>query len=131
VLAAAADRARRFLTSLQTLSEESLQLIYDEVRDLVRAYPARPLPELLSAVLGGLLAKASHDLADPHAALAQSRTAWLCAEQAAHDGLSAWISGLQALICYWASRPHDSIRYAQRGIPYASVLAAQQWYGCP
>ena len=148
VLTVAADRARRFLTSLQTLSDESLQLIHDEVRDLVRAYPARPLPEILghlvsgqetvfsllerpqrptharqlyflSAVLGGLLAKASHDLADPHAALAQSRTAWLCAEQADHDGLRAWISGLQALICYWARRPHDSIRYAQRGDAYA------------
>jgi hypothetical protein len=148
VLTVAADRARRFLTSLQTLSDESLQLIHDEVRDLVRAYPARPLPEILghlvsgqetvfsllerpqrptharqlyflSAVLGGLLAKASHDLADPHAALAQSRTAWLCAEQADHDGLRAWISGLQSLICYWARRPHDSIRYAQRGAVYA------------
>jgi hypothetical protein len=144
----AADRARRFMTSLQTLSDESLQLIYDEVRDLVCAYPARPLPEILghlvsgqqtvfsllerpqrpdharqlyflSAVLGGLLAKASHDLADPHAALSQSRTAWLCAEQADHDGLRAWISGLQSLICYWARRPHDSIRYAQRGTAYA------------
>jgi hypothetical protein len=130
------------------LSDESLQLINDEVRDLVCAYPARPLPEILghlvsgqetvfsllerpqrptharqlyflSAVLGGLLAKASHDLADPHAALAQSRTAWLCAEQADHDGLRAWICGLQALICYWARRPHDSIRYAQRGAVYA------------
>ncbi len=148
VLTVAADRARRFLTSLQTLSDESLQLIHDEVQDLVRAYPARPLPEILghlvsgqetvfsllerpqrpaharqlyflSAVLGGLLAKASHDLADPHAALSQSRTAWLCAEQADHDGLRAWICGLQALICYWARRPHDSIRYAQRGATYA------------
>jgi hypothetical protein len=148
VLTVAADRARRFLTSLQTLSDESLQLVHDEVGDLVRAYPARPLPEILghlvsgqetvfsllerprrptharqlcflSAVLGGLLAKASHDLADPHAALAQSRTAWLCAEQADHDGLRAWISGLQSLICYWARRPHDSIRYAQRGAGYA------------
>jgi hypothetical protein len=148
VLTMAADRARRFMTSLQTLSDESLQLIHDEVRDLVRAYPAQPLPEILghlvsgqetvfsllerpqrptharqlfflSAVLGGLLAKASHDLADPHAALAQSRTAWLCAEQADHDGLRTWICGLQSLICYWARRPHDSIRYAQRGAGYA------------
>jgi hypothetical protein len=34
-------------------------------------------------------------------------------------GLRAWISGLQALICYWARRPYDSIRYAQRGTAYA------------
>lgn len=148
VLTVAADRARRFMTSLQTLSDESLQLVYEDVRDLVRAYPARPLPEILghlvsgqetvfsllerpqrptharqlyflSAVLGGLLAKASHDLADPHTALTHSRTAWLCAEQADHDGLRAWICGLQSLISYWARRPHDSIRYAQRGATYA------------
>lgn len=148
VLTVAANRARQFLTSLQVMSDESLELIYEEVRDLVRAYPTRPLSEIighlasaqdtvfrllerpqrptharqlyfLSAVLGGLLAKASHDLADPHAALAQSRTAWLCAEQADHNGLRAWISGLQSLVCYWARRPHDSIRYAQRGTAYA------------
>ena len=29
----AADRARRFMTSLQTLSDESLQLIHDDVRN--------------------------------------------------------------------------------------------------
>jgi hypothetical protein len=148
MLAVAADRARRFMTNLQTLSDESLQLTYDEVRDLVCAYPVRPLPDILghlvcgqqtvfsllerpqrpdharqlyflSAVLGGLLARASHDLGDPHAALSQSRTAWLCAEQADHDGLRAWISGVQSLICYWACRPYDSLRYAQRGIAYA------------
>ncbi|MGH8571612.1 MAG: XRE family transcriptional regulator, partial [Gammaproteobacteria bacterium] len=148
VLTVAADRARRFMTSLQTLSDESLQLVYEDVRDLVRAYPTQPLQQILghlvsaqetvfsllerpqrpaharqlyflSAVLGGLLAKASHDLADPHAALAQSRTAWLCAEQADHDGLRAWICGLQSLVSYWARRPHDSIRYAQRGATYA------------
>ncbi len=41
------------MTSLQTLSDESLQLIHDEVRDLVRAYPARPLPELLHHLVSG------------------------------------------------------------------------------
>ncbi|MGH3903794.1 MAG: hypothetical protein ACRDTE_06350 [Pseudonocardiaceae bacterium] len=149
----AADRARRFMTSLQTLSDESLQLVYEDVRDLARAYPTQPLQEarlqeilghlvsgqdtvfellerpqrpahvrqlyFLSAVLGGLLPKASHDLADSHAALAQSRTAWLCAEQADNDGLHAWICGLQSMVSYWAGRPHDSLRYAQRGATYA------------
>jgi hypothetical protein len=148
VLTVAADRARRFMASLQTLSHESLALVHDDVRDLVQSYPTRPLTEVLghmvslqetlftlleqpqrpgharelyfmSAIVGGLLAKASHDLADPHAALAQSRTAWLCAEQADHDGARAWICGLQALISYWARRPHDSVRYAQRGAQFA------------
>jgi hypothetical protein len=82
-------------------------------------------------VLGGLLAKASHDLADPHAALSQSRTAWLCAEQADHDGLRAWISGLQSLICYWARRPHDSISYAQRGAVYAERACSTAMVSLP
>ncbi len=148
----AADRARRFLSNQQTMSDESMELIYDDVQDLVRAYPRRPLPEILGhlvaaqdtvfgllerpqrptharqlyflgAVLGGLLAKASHDLADPHAALTQSRTAWLCAERADHDGACARVAGLQSLVSYWAQRPHDSIRYAQRGASYAQQRA--------
>jgi len=148
VVAVAAERAWRFVTSLQTMSDESMELIYDEVRDLVRAYPTQPLPGILGnlaagqdtvfnllerpqrpthtrrlyflgAVLGGMLAKASHDLADPRSAIAQSRTAWFCAEQSDHDGLRAWVSGLQSLFSYWARRPHDSIRYAQRGTIYA------------
>ena len=92
VLTVAADRARRFMTSLQTLSDESLPEILghlvsgqESVFSLLER-PQRPTHArqlyFLSAVLSGLLAKASHDLADPHAALAQSRTAWLCAEQA-------------------------------------------------
>lgn len=82
-------------------------------------------------MLGGLLAKASHDLADPHAALSQSRTAWLCAEQADHDGLRAWISGLQSLICHWARRPHDSISYAQRGALYAERASSTAMVSLP
>jgi hypothetical protein len=149
VLTMAADRARHFMARLQTMSDESIALVQEDVRDLVRSYPTLPLNLVLghmvslqetvftllerpqrpsharqlyfmSAIVGGLLAKASHDLADPHAALAQSRTAWLCAEQADHDGARAWICGLQALISYWARRPHDSVRYAQRGAEFAA-----------
>jgi hypothetical protein len=147
-LTVAADRARRFVAALHTTSEEAMELLTDDTRDLVQAYPKRPLPEILghlvsaqdalftmlertqrpadsrrlyflATALGGMLAKASHDLADPHAALAQSRTAGLCAEQADHDGLRAWVSGMQALVAYWAGRPRDNIRYSQRGTEYA------------
>ncbi len=149
VLSMAADRARRF-GSMSTASDDVVDMIHEDVRGLVQAYPNRPLPELLphlvsgqdtvftllelpqrpepgrrlyflAGVLGGMLAKASHDLADPHAAQTQARTAWLCADQADHNGLRAWISGLQSLIAYWARRPQESIRHAQRGAPYAAV----------
>ena len=37
----AADRARRFMASLQTTSDEALQRVQEDVRDLVRSYPTR------------------------------------------------------------------------------------------
>ncbi|MDQ3885570.1 MAG: XRE family transcriptional regulator [Actinomycetota bacterium] len=144
----AADRARRFTAGLQSMSDESMELIYEDVRELACAYVTRPLPEIvghlvsaqdtvfgllerpqrptharrlhfLSAVLGGILGKASEDLADFPTALVQLRAAWLSAEQADHNGARAWLSGLQSLVSYRAHRPHDSIRYAQRGAGYA------------
>lgn len=147
VLAMAAERARRFRI-MNVTSTESIELLTDEVRELALAYPTRPLADILgdlarsqddvfallerpqrpdagrdlyflASILGGMLSKASHDLGDPSAALSQSRTAWLCAEHSGHDGLRAWICGLQALISYWADRPHESIRYAQRGTQFA------------
>jgi tetratricopeptide (TPR) repeat protein len=148
VLAVAADRAQRFALNLPGMGDLTMEQVVEGVRDLALAYPARPLPEVLgplvstqdtifglleqpqrpshgrqlyflAGVVGAMLAKASHDMADPTAALTQSRTAYLCAEQADHHGLRAWISGLQSLVSYWAGRPHEAIRYAQRGAEFA------------
>jgi hypothetical protein len=150
MLTLAADRARKFalLAGQGELADETLEQIYDDVRQLVGAYPQRPLAGLLAdlvttqdtvfsllearrrpaharqlyllgGVVGGLLAKASHDMAEPQAALTQSRTAYLCADQADHDGLRAWIRGLQALITYWDGRLRESVRYAQQGVQFA------------
>jgi hypothetical protein len=131
------------------LSQGSLDRLSDAVHELATAYMRRPLPELLNdfvaaqdtlytllegrqqpiltrqlyflaGVVGGLLAKASQDLGDFHLALTQARTAFLCAENADHNGLRAWIRCLQALIAYWAERPLESIRYAQSGAEYAA-----------
>jgi hypothetical protein len=152
MLTLAADRARRFalLAGQGELADETLDQIYDDIRQLVVAYPRRPLADilpgllttqdtiftllearrrpgharqlyLLGGVVGGLLAKASHDMADPVAALTQSRTAYLCADQADHDGLRAWIRGLQALITYWDNRLRESVRYAQHGAQSAAA----------
>lgn len=147
-LTLAASRAQEFAINLPGVADLTVDQVVDGVRDLAVAYPVRPLPELLgplvnaqetvfgllerpqrpshgrqlyflAGVVGGMLAKASHDLADPSAALTQSRTAFLCADQADHPGLRGWISGLQSLIAYWAGRPHEAIRYAQRGAAYA------------
>lgn len=69
----------------------------------------------LAGVAGGMLAKASHDLAEPHTALTQARTAFLCAQQADHHGLMSWVRNLQSLIAYWAGRPSEALRYAESG----------------
>lgn len=149
VLDMAASRARAFALSARTgLASEAMEQVYDDVRHVAQAYPQRPLLEILGqlvdtqelvfallesrqrpenlrqlyflgGITGGLLAKASHDLGNPHAALTQARTAFLCADNADHDGLRAWVRGLQSLVSYWAGNPHDSVRYAQLGAGYA------------
>jgi hypothetical protein len=70
---------------------------------------------LLAALQSGMLAKASHDLGDPQSAMMQARTAVVCAEQAEHQGMRAWVRGLQSLISYWADRPEDALHYARQG----------------
>ncbi|MGI5348814.1 hypothetical protein ACQEU8_11545 [Streptomyces sp. CA-250714] len=130
------------------ITTEAMEQVHDDVRRLATEYPQRPLPDLLgdlvqtqellykllenrqrpeqarqlyflTGVTSGLLAKASHDLADPHAAMAQARTAYLCAENADHNGLRAWIRGLQSLVAYWAGRLHESVKFAQAGSEFA------------
>lgn len=149
LIAMAAQRARQFtLSSEANGSPESFEQVYDDVRRLALAYPLQPVPQLLgdlvevqdsvyallerrqrpgqarqlyllAGVVGGLLAKASHDLANPHAALTQARAAFVCADHADHDGLRAWLRGLQTMFAYWAGRPAESVRYAESGIDYA------------
>lgn len=123
---------------------ETLAQLRDEVARLALAYPLQPLPillgdltdlqdiafrllegrqrpaetadlYLLTGAICGMLAKASHDLGDPHAAMTQARTAYICADSAGHDGLRTWTRGLQSLIAYWAGWPNDAVRYAQLG----------------
>lgn len=74
----------------------------DEARDLY----------LLAGIASGMIANASHDLGDNHAALMQGRTAYICAENANHDSLRAWVRGVQSMVSYWAGWTHDALRYA-------------------
>ncbi|GAA0955898.1 hypothetical protein [Actinocorallia libanotica] len=123
---------------------ETLDQLRDEVTRLALAYPQQPLSMLLgdlielqdaafrllegrqrpaetaelylmAGVLSGMLAKASHDLGDPHSAMTQARTGYVCADNAHHEGLRAWTRGLQSTIAYWAGWPNDAVRYAQLG----------------
>lgn len=147
-LAARRAKSFAMLANQGNLTAEALDQIHDDVRRLAYDYPQRPLSDLLgdlvqtqetlynilenrqrpdqarkvyflTGVVGGLLAKASHDLADPHAAMAQARTAFLCADHADHNGLRAWIRSLQALVSYWAGRHREAINFTQSGTEYA------------
>ena len=95
------------LLDLQDLSFRALEGKYrpDQARDL----------HLLAAMACGMLAKASHDVADTHSAMSNARAAYLCAEQSGHDGLMAWVRALMPLVTYWAGRHSQAIRYAQLG----------------
>ncbi|WP_370153266.1 hypothetical protein [Streptacidiphilus sp. EB129] len=148
-MAAERARQFATLTGQDNLTSEAMDLVTEDVRQLTLDYPQRPLSELLgnmittqeniyallerrtapaqarqlyflAAVSGGLLAKASHDLADPHAAMTQARTAYMCAEHAGHNGLRAWIRGIQSLVAYWAGRPLESVRYTQNAAEIAA-----------
>lgn len=71
-----------------------------------------------AGVLCGVLANASFDLGRYEAAETQARTAFMCGELAGHNGLRAWVRGLQALIAYWDGRPRDAVRLADAGVDF-------------
>ncbi|MGK5628436.1 hypothetical protein [Streptomyces sp. URMC 123] len=138
------------------LTSDVMEQVHADVQRIATDYPQLPLSELLqdlvttqdtiftlleqqrrpaqarqlyflAGVTGGLLAKASHDLADPHAALTQARTAFVCADNADHNGLRAWIRGIQSLVSYWAGRTRESVRYAQSGAEFATCNTSSVW----
>lgn len=106
---------------------ETLDQLFDDLRRLIVAYLQQPLPTLLGDLVStqdcafgllegrqrpdqtrdlylvagitcGLMAMASRDFGATHDAMTQARTGYACADNAGHDGLRAWIRGLQANI---------------------------------
>jgi hypothetical protein len=123
---------------------QSLDLLRGEVGRLAVAYPQQPLSAIIGDIVSlqdmtfsllegrqrpreardlyvigglvsGMLAKAAHDLRDPHTAMTHARTALICAENAEHSALAAWVRGLESLIAYWADRPREALEYARSG----------------
>ena len=66
------------------------------------------------------MADASQGLGAFHDAMTQVRAGYACADNAGHDGLRAWIRGLQAAFTYWSGRLEDSLHYAQLGTEVAA-----------
>ncbi|MGC4865445.1 XRE family transcriptional regulator [Micromonospora sp. DT53] len=146
----AAQRARQYaMLAAEATSPAAIDQLAEDVQRLALAYPQRPvsqiLPDLaetqdtlftllerrqqptqsrdlhfLAGITSGLLAQVSHDMADPHSAMLQARTAVLCADQSDHPGLQAWLRGLQSLVAYWAGRYAEAVRYAEAGREYAT-----------
>ncbi|MFI5623789.1 hypothetical protein ACIA03_10005 [Nocardioides sp. NPDC051685] len=153
-LTMAAEKARHLALNMPGIDDYSL--LEEELRDLARAYPVQALPELINplvtlqdavhqailsprrpgdatqlfsigAITGGILAKASHDLGDPRAAVTQARTALILAEQAGNTSVASWLNGLMALIAYWDDRPQESLRYVDRGLASNATNSATLW----
>jgi len=126
------------------ISGESLEQLWAETSRLAIAYPQQPLSAItgdivslqdivfqllegrqrpsesrdlyvIGGLASGMLSKASHDFRDPDTAMTHARTALLCANNAEHTSLAAWVRGLQSLITYWAQRPREALEYAQTG----------------
>src|SRR5579863_57687 len=86
----------------------------DQARDLY----------LLAAQVCGLLAWQTGDLGNYRAADTHAWTAWMCAEQAGHDGARAWVRATQAKLAYWDGRFTESARLAEDGLSYAPADSA-------
>ncbi|MCM2579736.1 hypothetical protein [Streptomyces meridianus] len=145
-----------------SIGPETLSQIHDEVRRLTVAYPRLALPTLLgdlvevqdltfrllehgrvkplqarelyllAGITSGMLAKASHDLGNPSAAMMQARTAFVCADNADHHAMRAWVRSLQSLISYWAGRPAEAADYATLGQSVAGNVrgTTSVWLAC-
>lgn len=72
-----------------------------------------------------LLAWISIDLGRPDAADTHARAAWVCADNADHHGLRAWIRATQHTAAFWEHHFLDAARYAEDGLRYATTGSAE------
>ncbi|MQA16626.1 MAG: hypothetical protein GEV09_21585 [Pseudonocardiaceae bacterium] len=72
-----------------------------------------------------LLAWMSTDLGRPNAADTHARAAWLCADNADHNGLRAWVRATQHTAAFWEHRYIDAAGYAADGLAYATSGSAE------
>lgn len=149
LLTMAAEKSRDFSLSKQPVtSPEVIDRLEDEVRELASVFQRTPVPTILgrlvgaqdavlaslelrqkptnarqlyflAAVISGILAHVGNDLGKPAIAMDHSRSGFVWAEYADHNGLRAWIRGIQSYLCFWAGRPRQSLSYAQSGAAFA------------
>jgi transcriptional regulator with XRE-family HTH domain len=72
-----------------------------------------------------LLAWITTDLGRPDVANTHARAAWLCADNADHHGLRAWIRATQHTAAFWEHHFLDAARHAEDGLRYATAGSAE------
>jgi hypothetical protein len=95
-----------------------LVILRDRLYVLLDRYGKRPRDAReLHLLLGStcvLLASISHDLAEPRAAMIQTRAALTFAELAGHAGLQTWVHCTRAMIASWWNSPDDVLHHARQ-----------------
>ncbi len=111
--------ARDFLYAPPLPVFADLVSVRDAVFDLLEGGRQRPADArelyFLVGVASAMLVPASGNLGVRTAARVHARTAWICAEQAGHPALHAWITGARALNAEWQGRPAEAARLAAEG----------------
>lgn len=74
----------------------------------------------LAGATCGMLAEISEDLGNSQAAMTHARTGLLCAKEADHGPLTAWLLAEQSIITYRDDRPAQAVRYARQGQEHAT-----------
>jgi transcriptional regulator with XRE-family HTH domain len=135
------------------IGELTVEQMYSDIRRIARDYLKVPTPPLFArarairdqafALLAGhqrpgqgrdlyvvagwaltLLAWISTDLGRPDAADTHARAAWVCAHNAGHSKLRAWVRATQHTTAFWEHRFLDAAHYAQDGLRYTSAGSA-------
>jgi hypothetical protein len=141
-------------TEASNIGDLTLEQMHSEVRWIARSYlkvptlplfaRARAIRDQAFALLAGhqrpdqsrdlyvaagwaltLLAWISTDLGRPDAANTHARAAWVCADNADHHGLRAWIRATQHTAAFWEHHFLDAARYAEDGLRYATAGSAE------
>ncbi|MBV9446993.1 MAG: helix-turn-helix domain-containing protein [Streptosporangiaceae bacterium] len=98
--------------------------VTSRLRGHTRLGQARDL-YLLAAQVCGLLAWQTGNLGNYRAADTHAWTAWMCAEQADHDGARAWVRATQAMLAGRDGRYTESAELAEDGLSYESRDSAR------
>ena len=81
----------------------------------------------LAGATCGMLAEITQDFGFYEEAMVHTRTALLCADQAGHNGLRAWILCEQSNITYCDGRPGDALLFARRGQECVATGTVSVW----